>query len=204
MILSLIFLTFGSMLSALANHYILFLAARIICGYSGTISAMSHCIYMAEVSDKRKRGSNITLHQIGTAAGLLLAIIVAAAKGTECQWRIVIGLTSVPALITSITTIIFLQRSPSFLLLKKLSNMPKHVNQLSASITAWCYILKMFFIMSFMLILRQGTGRQQVLTYAPRLFALLGMCAGSNHISVMFIDLEEKVSGVSENFFLLL
>lgn len=176
MILSLIFLAFGSILSSLANHYILFLAARIICGFSGTISAMSHCIYMAEVSDKRKRGSNITLHQIGTASGLLLAIIIAATKGTKCQWRFIIGLTSVPALVACITIIIFLHRSPSFLLLKKLSNMPKHVNQLSASITAWCYILKMFVIMTIMLFLRQGTGRHQVLAYAPRLFSLLGMC----------------------------
>lgn len=179
MILSLIFLAFGSILSSLANHYILFLAARIICGFSGTISAMSHCIYMAEVSDKRKRGSNITLHQIGTASGLLLAIIIAATKGTKCQWRFIIGLTSVPALVACITIIIFLHRSPSFLLLKKLSNMPKHVNQLSASITAWCYILKMFVIMTIMLFLRQGTGRHQVLAYAPRLFSLLGMCPGN-------------------------
>ena len=174
MICSLIFLTFGSMLSALANHYILFLVARIICGYSGTVSAMAHCIYMAEVSNSNKRGCNITLHQFGAATGLLLAVIAAANKNIElpCQWRFVVGATAVPALITCITTIICLQRSPSFLLLKRVANVPRVPVK-----NSWCYVFETLIVMMIMLALRQGTGRLQVLYYAPRLFALLGICS---------------------------
>lgn len=172
MITSLVFLTFGSILSALANHYILFLGARIICGYSGTVSAMAHCIYMAEISSSGKRGCNITLHQIGAAVGLLFAVIIATNKSADYQWRFAVGVTSAPALITCIITIIFLQRSPSFLLLKRVANVPRIPVEKS-----WCYVFETVLVMMIMLALRQGTGRQQVLYYAPRLFALLGICS---------------------------
>jgi predicted MFS family arabinose efflux permease len=171
MISTMIFLTFGSILSALANHYILFLVARIICGYSGTVSAMAHCIYMAEISISNKRACNITLHQLGIASGLLFAVIATEAKNSDYLWRFTIGITSVPSMITCITTIIFLQRSPSFLLLKRVANSRVSVNN------SWCYILETLIVMMIMLSLRQGTGRQQVLYYAPRLFALLGICS---------------------------
>lgn len=172
MISSLIFLTFGSMLSALANHYVLFLIARIICGYAGTVSAMAHCIYMAEVSSSSKRGCNITLHQVGAATGLLFAVIGTASKEEDYQWRFVVGVTSVPALFTCITTIIFLQRSPSFLLLKRVANVPRVPVK-----NSWCYVFETLTVMMIMLALRQGTGKQQVLYYAPRLFAVLGICS---------------------------
>ncbi|XP_016842130.1 solute carrier family 2, facilitated glucose transporter member 10 [Nasonia vitripennis] len=180
MISSLVFLTFGSMLSALANHYILFLVARIICGYSGTVSAMAHCIYMAEVSTFSKRGCNITLHQLGAAAGLLFAVIAVANKSPDYQWRFAIGVTAVPALITCIITIIFLQRSPSFMLLKRVANVPRVPVK-----NSWCYVFETLVVMMIMLALRQGTGRQQVLYYAPRLFALLGICSNIAKVTSM-------------------
>ncbi|KAL7291291.1 hypothetical protein TKK_0014894 [Trichogramma kaykai] len=180
MICSLVFLSFGSMLSALANHYALFLAARIICGYSGTVSAMAHCIYMSEVSNSTKRGCNITLHQVGSAAGLLLSVIAAASKTLDNQWRSVIGATSVVALITCFTIIIFLQRSPSFMLLKRVANVPRVPVK-----NSWCYVFETIIVMMIMLALRQGTGRQQVLYYAPRLFALLGICSNITKVTSM-------------------
>lgn len=113
MISTMVFLTFGATLSALANHYILLLVARVICGYSGTVSAVAHCIYMAEVSDPNKRGYNVILYQLGTATGFLISVIAAAAKNIDYQWRFSIGITAVPSLASCIITIIFLQRSIS-------------------------------------------------------------------------------------------
>ncbi|XP_012252859.2 solute carrier family 2, facilitated glucose transporter member 10-like [Athalia rosae] len=172
MIFTLVLLTFGSLLSALANHYTLLLCARIISGYTGTVSAIAQCIYMSEVSESNKRGYNITLHQFGTAAGLLFAVIAGANKSTDYQWRIAMGITAIPALVTCAITIIFLQRSPPFLLLQR----TQHVARKTAK-NPWNNVLEMFFIMAGMLILQQGTGRRQVLFYAPRLFALLGICS---------------------------
>ncbi|XP_011497069.1 PREDICTED: solute carrier family 2, facilitated glucose transporter member 12-like [Ceratosolen solmsi marchali] len=170
MISTMVFLTFGSLLSALSNHYILFLIARMICGYSGTVSAIAHCIYMSEISISNRRGCNITLHQLGVASGLLLSVIATENKNLDYQWRLTIGLTAVSSMITCIITIIFLQRSPSFLLLKKVGNIKVSLNN------SCCYVFEVLTIMIIMLSLSQGTGRQQVLYYAPRLFALLGIC----------------------------
>lgn len=172
MISTLIFLTFGATLSALANHYILLLVARIICGYSGSVSAIAHCIYMAEVSESNKRGYNIMLYQLGTATGFLVSVIAAAIKNIDYQWRFSIGITAVPALAACIVTIIFLQRSPPFLLYKRMANVSK-----TSSKKAWYTVFETLTIMAFLLILQQGTGKRQVLYYAPRLFALLGICS---------------------------
>ena len=120
MILTLMFLTFGSMLSALANHYTLLLVARIICGYSNTVSTIAHCIYIVEVSNLNKRGYNVILHQFGIATGLLFSVIAVASKSSEYQWRFAMGIAAIPALISCIISIIFLQRSPLFLLLKRI------------------------------------------------------------------------------------
>ncbi|KAG7205240.1 hypothetical protein KM043_018320 [Ampulex compressa] len=180
MILTLVFLTFGAMLSALANHYILLLIARVICGYSGTISAVAHCIYMAEVSDMTKRGYNIILYQLGTATGFLVSVIAAALKNIDYQWRFSIGITAVPALAACITTIIFLQRSPPFLLFKRMTNVSKVPSK-----SGWNTVFETLAIMVFMLILQQGTGRRQVLYYAPRLFALLGICSNVAEVTAL-------------------
>lgn len=179
MISTLVFLTFGATLSALANHYILLLVARIICGYSGSVSAIAHCIYMAEVSEPNKRGYNIMLYHLGTATGFLVSVIAAAIKNIDYQWRFSIGITAVPALAACIVTIIFLQRSPPFLLYKRMANVSK-----TSSKKAWYTIFETLTIMAFLLILQQGTGKRQVLHYAPRLFALLGICSSKyyNHI----------------------
>ncbi|XP_076633377.1 solute carrier family 2, facilitated glucose transporter member 10 isoform X1 [Colletes latitarsis] len=180
MILTLVFLTFGATLSALANHYILLLIARVICGYSGTISAVAHCVYMAEVSDPNKRGYNIMLYQLGTATGFLVSVIAAAIKNIDYQWRFSIGITAVPALAACIITIIFLQRSPPFLLYKRMANVSK-----TPSKSAWYSVFETLTIMVFLLILQQGTGKRQVLYYAPRLFALLGICSNVAEITAL-------------------
>ncbi|KOC62549.1 Solute carrier family 2, facilitated glucose transporter member 10 [Habropoda laboriosa] len=180
MISTLVFLTFGATLSALANHYILLLVARIICGYSGSVSAVAHCIYMAEVSDSNKRGYNIMLYQLGTATGFLVSIIAAAIKNIDYQWRFSIGITAVPALAACIITIIFLQRSPPFLLYKRMANVSK-----TSSKKAWYTIFETLTIMAFLLILQQGTGKRQVLYYAPRLFALLGICSNVAEVTAL-------------------
>ncbi|KOX79300.1 Solute carrier family 2, facilitated glucose transporter member 10 [Melipona quadrifasciata] len=180
MISTLIFLTFGATLSALANHYILLLVARIICGYSGSVSAIAHCIYMAEVSESNKRGYNIMLYQLGTATGFLVSVIAAAIKNIDYQWRFSIGITAVPALAACIVTIIFLQRSPPFLLYKRMANVSK-----TSSKKAWYTIFETLTIMAFLLILQQGTGKRQVLYYAPRLFALLGICSNVAEVTAL-------------------
>lgn len=172
MTLMLMFLIFGTVLSALVNHYVLLLISRIICGYSSTVSTVSHCIYMAEVSESNKRGYNIILYQLGAAVGFLMTIIAAIFITLDHQWRFSLGIIVVPALIACITTVLFLQKSPPFLLLKRAKNVISKTTSKGSKHT----IFEILSIMVFMMILQQTTGREQVLYYAPRLFVLLGIC----------------------------
>ncbi|XP_014599702.1 PREDICTED: solute carrier family 2, facilitated glucose transporter member 10-like isoform X1 [Polistes canadensis] len=181
MILMLMFLIFGTILSALVNHYVLLLISRIICGYSSTVSTVSHCIYMAEVSETNKRGFNIILYQLGAAVGFLITIIATIFITLDHQWRFSLSITIVSALIACITTVLFLQKSPPFLLLKKTKNVISKTTSKNAKHT----IFEMLSIMIFMMILQQGTGREQVLYYAPRLFVLLGIRSNAAEVTAL-------------------
>nr|XP_050847143.1 solute carrier family 2, facilitated glucose transporter member 10-like [Vespula vulgaris]XP_050847144.1 solute carrier family 2, facilitated glucose transporter member 10-like [Vespula vulgaris]XP_050847145.1 solute carrier family 2, facilitated glucose transporter member 10-like [Vespula vulgaris]XP_050847146.1 solute carrier family 2, facilitated glucose transporter member 10-like [Vespula vulgaris] len=181
MILMLMFLIFGTVLSALVNHYVLLLISRIICGYSSTVSTVSHCIYMAEVSESNKRGYNIILYQLGAAVGFLMTIIAAIFITLDHQWRFSLGIIVVPALIACITTVLFLQKSPPFLLLKRAKNVISKTTSKGSKHT----IFEILSIMVFMMILQQTTGREQVLYYAPRLFVLLGICPNTAEVTAL-------------------
>ncbi|KAF7409783.1 hypothetical protein HZH68_004164 [Vespula germanica] len=181
MILMLMFLIFGTVLSALVNHYVLLLISRIICGYSSTVSTVSHCIYMAEVSESNKRGYNIILYQLGAAVGFLMTIIAAIFITLDHQWRFSLGIIVVPALIACITTVLFLQKSPPFLLLKRAKNVISKTTSKGSKHT----IFEILSIMVFMMILQQTTGREQVLYYAPRLFVLLGICSNTAEVTAL-------------------
>ncbi|KAL2716075.1 hypothetical protein V1478_013751 [Vespula squamosa] len=181
MILMLMFLIFGTILSALVNHYVLLLISRIICGYSSTVSTVSHCIYMAEVSESNKRGYNIVLYQLGTAVGFLMTIIAAVFTTLDHQWRFSLSIIIIPALIACITTVLFLQKSPPFLLLKRTKNVISKTTSKGSKHT----IFEILSIMVFMMILQQGTGREQVLYYAPRLFVLLGICSNTAEVTAL-------------------
>lgn len=171
----LIFLILSTISSALVNHYLFLLISRVICGYSSTVSTLSHCIYMAEVSDSNKRGYNIILYQLGAAIGFL-TIIAASSITLDQQWRCSLGITIISALIACIISVLFLQESPSFILLEKTKNVISKTTSKGSKYT----IFKILSIMVFMMILQQGTGREQVLYYAPRLFVLLGICSSES------------------------
>ena len=171
MILSLTFLSIGSLISSFANHYALFLIARIICGYSSTVSAMSHCIYMAEVSVSNKGRCNVIVHQIGAVCGIFLSIIMAVKNNTD-YWRYSIELTVISTTFTCLLIVTFLDESSSFLLLKRIAKIPRVPVK-----NSWLYVFESVIVMMVMLALREATGRQQVSYYAPRLFALLGVCS---------------------------
>ncbi|KAK2584660.1 hypothetical protein KPH14_007006 [Odynerus spinipes] len=179
MISMLVLLICGTISFALVNHYVLLLISRIICGYSGTVSTLAHCIYMAEVSELNKRGYNIMLYQLGAAIGFPISIITAIFTTMDHQWRFSLNTTIFTALIACIITISFLQKSPPFLLLKRAKNVIAKTSSKGSKHT----VLETLTIMIFMLILQQGTGREQVLYYATRLFTLLGICSNMAEVT---------------------
>jgi len=164
-------LVFGSVVSALASSFPLLLCARLVGGFAGALSAVTQCIYAAEVSEPQSRGRAVLLHQLGMAAGLLLSSIAGTVDNT--QWRMVIWLSAIPAAIQGLVTLIFLPYSPHFKLLQMSQNL--QIKQ-SPTCCALRNLTEMLLLAFGVVFLQQFSGRPVVLHYAPRVFLLVGVC----------------------------
>jgi SP family facilitated glucose transporter-like MFS transporter 12 len=163
-------LVLGSVVSALASSYPLLLCGRLVGGFAGALSAVAQCIYAAEVSEPHSRGRADLLHQLGVAAGLLFSSI--AGTSSDIQWRIVIWLSAIPAIIQGLVALIFLPYSPHFRLLQMSQNL-----HTKPSPTCALGNLAETLLLAFGLVfLQQFSGRPAVLYYAPRVFLLVGVC----------------------------
>ena len=164
-------LVLGSVVSAVASSFPLLLCGRLVGGFAGAMSAVTQCIYAAEVSESQSRGRAVLLHQLGVAVGLLLSSITC--TGDDTQWRTVIWLSAIPAVLQGLLTFSFLPYSPHFKLLRMSQSL--HIKQSSAC----CALgnLAETMLLSFGLVfLQQFSGRSVVLYYAPRVFLLVGVC----------------------------
>jgi SP family facilitated glucose transporter-like MFS transporter 12 len=164
-------LMLGSVFSALASSFPLFLCGRLVGGFSGALSAVTQCIYAAEVSEAQSRGRAVLLHQLGVAAGLLLASVVCV--GDDTQWRTVICLSAIPAVLQGLVALIFLPYSPHFKLLQMSQNLQ---TKQSTSCSALGSLTETLLLAFGMVFLQQFSGRPVVLYYAPRVFLLVGVC----------------------------
>ncbi|PNF28421.1 hypothetical protein B7P43_G16199 [Cryptotermes secundus] len=161
----------GSVFSALASSFPLFLCGRLVGGFSGALSAVTQCIYAAEVSEPHLRGRAVLLHQLGVATGLLLSSI--ACIGDDTQWRMMIWLSAVPAVMQGLVTLIFLPYSPHFKLLQMSQNLQ---TKQSTSCSALGNVVETLLLAFGLVFLQQFSGRPVVLYYAPRVFLLVGVC----------------------------
>lgn len=164
-------LMLGSVFSALASSFPLFLCGRLVGGFSGALSAVTQCIYAAEVSEPHSRGRAVLLHQLGVAAGLLLSSI--ACIGDDTQWRMIIWLSAIPAVMQGLVALIFLPYSPHFKLLQMSQNLQ---TKQSTSCSALGNVVETLLLAFGLVFLQQFSGRPVVLYYAPRVFLLVGVC----------------------------
>lgn len=160
----------GSVFSAVASSFPLFLCGRLVGGFSSALSAVSQCIYAAEVSKPQSRGRAVLFHQLGVATGLLLSSVGCAG---DTHWRTLICLSAIPAALQGLVALIFLPYSPHFKLLQMSQNL--QIKQ-STSCFALGSLAEMLLLAFGMVFLQQFSGRPVVLYYAPRVFLLVGFC----------------------------
>lgn len=164
-------LALGSVVSAVATSFPLLLCGRLVGGFAGSLSAVALCIYAAEVSESRSRGRAVLLHQLGMAVGLLLSSI--ACTGDDTQWRTMMWLSAIPAVIQGLLAFSFLPYSPHFKLLQMSQSL--HSRQSSAC-CALGNLAEPMLLAFGLVFLQQFSGRPLVLYYAPRVFLLVGVC----------------------------
>jgi len=116
--LTAIFFAVGAVVMGVADRLAIILVGRFMVGFCVSLSAMSECTYIAEISLPTHRGRLVTLNELGITLGFLLAFVVNYIFMTvESGWRYMFGLSGVVALVQLIC-MVFLPQTPHFLVMR--------------------------------------------------------------------------------------
>eukprot|EP01135_Chromosphaera_perkinsii_P008907 Nk52_evm17s1524 gene=Nk52_evmTU17s1524 len=108
----------GSVMLGCANNLTVILVGRFVVGLSVSLSALSDCMYIAEISPSEKRGFLVSLNELAITVGFLLAYMANYVFSfREEGWRIMFLLPAVPAFLQGIAMFV-LPASPRWLVLK--------------------------------------------------------------------------------------
>lgn len=198
--------TVGSIMMALANSLSVLLLGRFIVGFAVSLSAMSECLYISEISKPKNRGMLVSFNELGITLGFLLAFIINYLfVDTAGGWRIMFALSSGLAVIQLIS-MCFLPRTPHFLISRLRDSEAVRVlgliypgkdvgkemtsirQSLETSTKASCSdlfstednMLHRTMIGLTTVVLLQVTGQPNILYYATDIFQAVGFCTDSS------------------------
>src|SRR5205807_2779208 len=98
MIAALVFIA-GALVCAFAPTVAVLVAGRVILGLAVGSAALVVPLYLSEIAPTKIRGAITSLNQLMIVSGILVAFIVNAILASSGDWRLMLGLAAVPALI---------------------------------------------------------------------------------------------------------
>lgn len=104
----------GGLVAAVAPNIPVLLAARVLQGFGIGASAVIVAVYLVEVAPTRHRGKVGALGQLAIVTGILLAYLTGYALQPSGQWRLMLGLTVIPAA-ALVGLLCFVPESPRWL-----------------------------------------------------------------------------------------
>ncbi len=116
-ILSAIIFSLGAILCAIAPNLTLLVIFRVFLGLALGMASFTAPVYLSEIAPKSSRGAVISAYQFLITIGILMAFVSDTLLEPSGSWRIMLGVTVVPALIM-LFCVCFLPKSPRWLLLK--------------------------------------------------------------------------------------
>lgn len=180
----------SSLLPCITKPYLLLLCSRFLSGFNGPLLIISQSIYTSETSCPKYRGARITLLALGSSLGSLLTCVTVLYIDINNEtWKLALGLNGIPALVTLLITLIWLQESTHFKLYQCTKNVNKRVSNDRVAI-----LIETFVIAILLVLFQQLSGRYTVFYYAPRLFSLLGIYASQAAFIAIFTFSVIKVS----------
>ncbi len=149
----------GGLASAVAPNVGFLLFARFVVGVAAGVAIVVSPTYLIEVSSLEKRGAILNLNQVGIGVGTLLAYACTYLLGASGNWRLMLGLGMIPAVVQC------------FGLLGIPESSPKQESKIS-----WKNLLspqyRPRFTLSFLLAVFQIlSGASAIFYFAPSLFA---------------------------------
>jgi sugar porter (SP) family MFS transporter len=107
--------TVGALLAALAPSVSVLIAARFILGLAVGSAALVVPLYLSEIAPTEIRGAIASLNQLMIVCGILAAFIVNAILASSGNWRLMLGLAAVPAIIL-LAGMLFMPETPRYLM----------------------------------------------------------------------------------------
>ena len=89
----------GSLGSALAQNVIILIISRVLLGFAVGIASYVAPLYLSEMSAKEDRGKLISMYQMMVTIGILIAFLSDTAFSYTGNWRMMLGVISIPALL---------------------------------------------------------------------------------------------------------
>ncbi|WP_264521326.1 sugar porter family MFS transporter [Flavobacterium sp. N1994] len=222
---------FSAIISAVAPSFLILVIARLIAGIGVGMSLILAPMYIAEISPAENRGKMVSFNQLNIVIGISLAFFtnylivhlassdaewVHSLKIKEYNWRWMLGLEAIPALIYFIC-LFFVPQSPRWLImkerydeallvLKKISDnesSEKMIAEIKSSILLDSKpkeksTIKDLFLPSMKLVLSIGvviavlqqiTGINSVFFYAPMIFEQSGIGTDTSFIQAILVGL---------------
>ena len=93
----------GSLGSALAQNVIILIISRVLLGFAVGIASYVAPLYLSEMSAKEDRGKLISMYQMMVTIGILIAFLSDTAFSYTGNWRMMLGVISIPALLLMIS-----------------------------------------------------------------------------------------------------
>ncbi|MCA9947460.1 MAG: MFS transporter, partial [Anaerolineales bacterium] len=142
------------------------LIGRLIAGVGVGLASVTVPLYLAELSPPKSRGALVTLNQLAITVGILLAYLVGLFESGDQSWRIMFGLSIIPAVI-QLLGMFLLPETPNYLTVTK---EPKSRNKAFFKKTMTGALI----VGLGLAILQQITGINTVIYYANQIFELAG------------------------------
>ena len=195
---------FSAIGTAVANDVTTFMIFRFIGGLSIGASSVVAPVYISEIAPAKYRGRMVISFQVNIVLGILFAYVSNyLLQGGENDWRMMLGVVAIPALIFSIM-MLFTPETPRWLILNKgdesaarevlsitETNIDEKVKEIKDSASK-SEIKETFFdkkyklpiLLAFLFaFFNQASGINAVIYYAPRIFEMTGLGKESALIS---------------------
>lgn len=186
----------GAILSVVSVSAEMLISVRIFLGLALGIASFSAPLYLSELAPKSVRGGLIALYQLMITLGIFAAFVCDLVLTPSGNWRWMLGVPLVPAVIMFVTAL-FLPRSPRWLMLWKRDEEAKQVlhrvrhaeevlpemEEIAQTVDTVQRPLDAFKIRGFnkllllgmvLQLLQQFSGINTVMYYAPTIFKLAG------------------------------
>jgi len=107
--------TLGAAIQWIAPSALVLVAGRLIIGAGVGMAAVSAPLYAAELAPAQLRGRFVSAYQLAITTGIFLAYLINGALSASANWRLMLGLASVPGLALFLIAL-FAPESPRWLM----------------------------------------------------------------------------------------